>query len=1040
MYIRDRKYRRREVEKEIARHVPRGREWCDSDDALPDYITVCTPKGEVIGIHRDLLLRDLFWYHLIQQMQAHGKLPLVSFLDNLSILPITYVHGISILTPYSGSGILRANMALSNHGTFLERAIARLDPQLVVNLPRLTMGSDLFGNTKNSLSVYLPPEDPDISNFPTSRQTGLQDKSPLSIFQNFLRHFIFLSVNNLLHQWDFNKVCEWVVKNGGTDILIFLCQLRSPIMGVFARKAFHSAVQSDNVALGRKILQCKIRLHTDHPCQSQFWTNCLTDAVCNRNEAIVELLCQAGVHREINWWPWGVDWHLQLPALQKLLDYGAHPEAFFKNKGAGFPLISAALNGSLDAVKLLLNKGARVNLYLRNDYGTALQAAVFRGHSEVAKYLIQHGADINIPDTPQIQLPYWGIGGSGCQGISVLTPVQIAAKMNNLPLLQRLLQYGASAMACPVSAHPDIIPYLSDRFSKTIYKPHYENRRPIYTALQYGVMNHNVEMVALLLCEGVSPNSQVAPGVDDTPLQMSTRLGDVEIFKLLWSCGADINAPATSSNGRTAMQGAAESGSWEIISMLLRAGAQINEPAGAEQGMTALQAACLNGHSMIAGVLLAHGADLDARPSSVAGLTPIQTAAVHGDIGLVQDLMALGLDVNAPATEGGLTALLAATEHKRLPLLKVLVRHGADVNATADGGLQSPLMSAVRNNWLDGVRFLLKKSANVTDPPIPDEDDDYDPDELLSPLGWAINNDCEEMIDLLLQHGADVGAIVKFDSGLGALMHALDQGSSFEVIGLLLEKLPNLEGHRGWERVLELLLLGPLCDDTISSRRILDRVKLLPPLLRRKAALRAWNELPSYVGDHNYDEEPMRANIGLLLELGVSLDSRTSDESTLLTRTARRGYERSCSYLISRGATINAPAARYWGTPLQEAIKKSNTSIANILLDHGADINASPAEDCGVTALQAASINGMLELAVQLLERGADVAAPAAPRNGRTAINGAAERGYPDMVKLLLNAYPEDVDLEPIRWQAAGYAEKEGHIELAQWLRGGCAG
>ncbi|OJJ53761.1 hypothetical protein ASPSYDRAFT_110456, partial [Aspergillus sydowii CBS 593.65] len=957
VYIRDRKYRRREVEKEIARHVPRGREWCDSDDALPDYITVCTPKGEVIGIHRDLLLRDLPWYHLIQQMQAHG------------------------------SGILRANMALSNHGTFLERAIARLDPQLVVNLPRLTMGSDLFGNTKNSLSVYLPPEDPDISNFPTSRQTGLQDKSPLSIFQNFLRHFIFLSVNNLLHQWDFNRVCEWVVKNGGTDILIFLCQLRSLIMGVFARKAFLSAVQSDNVALGRKILQCKIRLHTDHPCQSQFWTNCLTDAVCNRNEAIVELLCQAGVHREINWWPWGVDWHLQLPALQTLLDYGAHPEAFFKNKGAGFPLISAALNGSLDAVKLLLNKGARVNLYLRNDYGTALQAAVFRGHYEVAKCLIQHGADTNIPVIREILLPGWSISGYEWLWCSVLTPVQISAKMNNLPLLQRLLHDGASAMACPISAHPDIIPFLSNRspkstYEQSIYEPHYENGRPVYTALQYGVMNHNVEMVALLLCEGVSPDSQVAPGVDDTPLQMSTRLGDDEIFKLLWSWGADINAPATSSNGRTAMQGAAENGSWEIISMLLRAGAQINEPAGAEQGMTALQSACLNGHSMIAGVLLAHGADLDARPSSVAGLTPIQAAAVHGDIGLVQDLIALGLDVNAPATDGGLTALLAATEHKRLPLLKVLVRHGADVNATADGGLRSPLMSAVRNNWLDGVRFLLEKSANVTDPPIPDEDDDYDPDELLSPLGWAINNDCEEMIDLLLQHGADVGAIVKFDSGLGALMHALDQGSSFEVIGLLLKKLPNLEGHRGWERVLELLLLGPLCDDAISRRRILGRVKLLPPLLRRKAALRAWNQLPSYVGDHNYDEEPMRANIGLLLELGVSLDSCDRDKSTLITRTARRGYERSCSYLISRGATINAPAARYWGTPLQEAIKKSNTSIANVLLDHGADINASPAEDCGVTALQAASINGMLELAVRLLEGGADVAAPAAPRNG----------------------------------------------------------
>lgn len=61
-------------------------------------------------------------------------------------------------------------------------------------------------------------------------------------------------------------------------------------------------------------------------------------------------------------------------------------------------------------------------------------------------------------------------------------------------------------------------------------------------------------------------------------------------------------------------------------------------------------------------------------------------------------------------------------------------------------------------------------------------------------------------------------------------------------------------------------------------------------------------------------------------------------------------------------------------------------------------------------------------------------------RHWRTAVDGAAECGRFDMVQLLLNAYPEGVDLEPIRWQAADYAEKKGHIELAKWLRGGCAG
>lgn len=226
--------------------------------------------------------------------------------------------------------------------------------------------------------------------------------------------------------------------------------------------------------------------------------------------------------------------------------------------------------------------------------------------------------------------------------IPLLTPVQIAAKVNNPGLVHMLLQHGASAMACPVSAHPDFKLYFSRRAEEDWnvtqrYKPRYDSRQKVYTALQYGALNQNMEIIALLMCTGVAPDSRVAPYVNDTPLQMSTRLGNVEMFRLLWSWGADLDAPPAARNGRTAVQGAAESGNLMILLMLRRAGAQINEPAGAEQGMTALQAACLNGNSLIAGVLLAHGADLNLGPSSVEGLTAIQAAAAHGDIRLVRD-------------------------------------------------------------------------------------------------------------------------------------------------------------------------------------------------------------------------------------------------------------------------------------------------------------------------------------------------------------------------------------------------------------------
>lgn len=126
-------------------------------------------------------------------------------------------------------------------------------------------------------------------------------------------------------------------------------------------------------------------------------------------------------------------WDLKVQVLPTLLAFGADPEKYIKDRETGFPLIDAARSGSLKAVKLLQSKGARVNLYLARYCGTALQAAASRGHLEVAEYLVQHGADINVPCVQQIQLPgYYNYEVL----ISILTPVQIAAMVDNVSFLR----------------------------------------------------------------------------------------------------------------------------------------------------------------------------------------------------------------------------------------------------------------------------------------------------------------------------------------------------------------------------------------------------------------------------------------------------------------------------------------------------------------------------------------------------------------------------------------------------------------------------
>ncbi|KAL3444691.1 ankyrin repeat-containing domain protein [Aspergillus insuetus] len=524
--------------------------------------------------------------------------------------------------------------------------------------------------------------------------------------------------------------------------------------------------------------------------------------------------------------------------------------------------------------------------------------------------------------------------------VAAQTPAQIAARENNLTLLELLLEHKADVMACPISTHVDMVQLCSyevrnNWFGESSPLPKYASDSIIHTPLQYPSIHQNMAMVRRLLSAGKHPDSQP---------------------------GADASAPPGSHNGRTALQAAAENGNIKIFSILERKGSLdklVKEGASKKGGMTALQSACYNGHFAMARLLIAHGANFSEDPSSVAGLTAVQAAALRGDMGTMEYLIELGADINAPAAPKGITALCASVVHKPLPFLRLLVQHGANINGPGNGQFITPLEATAHCNWSEGVEFLLGQS--------------FDP-EFRAPLGWAIKNDSPRMAALLLHHGADVLEVARFDWYYGwqcSLMYALHERSSLELIQLL---------------------LAELISDIVLSLSTNQQEKVIDIVLEDMFEL-----------DSGEDEEPI-------------MDYSLKDVSW---------YEL-CRFLVDHGATVNPPASEYCRTPLQDALRNEDVRMANFLLNHGADMNALPSKNRNMTALQAASTNGMFGMALRLLERGADVAATVAPYMKWTAIDGAAESGRWDM----------DVDVSPVCRQAAEYAEGEGHIELAQWLRG----
>lgn len=86
-------------------------------------------------------------------------------------------------------------------------------------------------------------------------------------------------------------------------------------------------------------------------------------------------------------------------AAETLLVAGANPNAAIEVV-PGFPttyLITAAANGSLDLVKLLLKHKAQVN-QLDGFKATALMAAAGKGHKDLVELLLASGADVKAKD------------------------------------------------------------------------------------------------------------------------------------------------------------------------------------------------------------------------------------------------------------------------------------------------------------------------------------------------------------------------------------------------------------------------------------------------------------------------------------------------------------------------------------------------------------------------------------------------------------------------------------------------------------------
>lgn len=240
----------------------------------------------------------------------------------------------------------------------------------------------------------------------------------------------------------------------------------------------------------------------------------------------------------------------------------------------------SAREGLMSTVQALVESGANINKTSPVDKSTALVIAISNGHYDVAKYLVDHGADPNIETIDGLGALYATVQSRWAPVAWTPTAFTSASgitqqQVDYLSLMKLLLEHGANPNA---------------RINKTLWfdPPHHNDSwakaagtTPFWRAAQAT----DLDAMKLLLAHGADP--KMASAENDTPLAVAAGVG--------WNGNFSTNAPnsfmaavkylveevkidvnATDASGYTAAMGAAYRGDNEVIQYLIDKGARLD--------------------------------------------------------------------------------------------------------------------------------------------------------------------------------------------------------------------------------------------------------------------------------------------------------------------------------------------------------------------------------------------------------------------------------------------------------------------------------
>nr|XP_058949946.1 ankyrin-1-like [Pocillopora verrucosa] len=650
------------------------------------------------------------------------------------------------------------------------------------------------------------------------------------------------------------------------------------------------------------------------------------------------------------------------------------------------PLMDAALNGNVKAVKSIMKRGADPSLMDNRGWNT-LHHAAQSGDTDIISLIHTH--------LPNIE-PKTGEG---------YTPLMVAAFCGNLHAVKWFLEKGAT-VACESNKGWNTLHYAAqggDTDIISLIHTHLPKIEPKSgegeTPLMVAAFCSNLNAVKWFIEKGETVACEGNKGWNT--LHYAAQGGDTDIISLIHTHLPNIES--TTDEGETPLMVAAFCGNLHAVKWFLEKGATV--ACESNNGWNTLHFAAQGGDTDIISLIHTHLPNIE--PKSGEGETPLMVAAFTGKLHAVKWFIEKGATV-ACESNNGWNTLHYAAQGGDTDIISLIHTHLPNIEPKSGEG-ETPLMVAAFCSNLHAVKWFIEKGETVA----------CEGNKGWNTLHFAAQGGDTDIISLIHTHLPNIesrtdegetplmvaafcgnlhavkwflekGATVASESNNGwNTLHFAAQGGDTDIISLIHTHLPNIEPKSGEGET-------PLMVAAFTGK--LHAVKWF---IEKGATVacesnRGWNTL------HHAAQGGDTDIISLIHTHLPNIESKTGEGHTPLMVAAFCGKLHAVKWFLEKGATVACENNRGWNT-LHYAAQGGDTDIISLIHTHLPNIESKSGE--GDTPLMVAAFCGNFHAVKWFLEKGATVTS--VESNGWNILHCAAQGSDPDTIDLILTHLPD---------------------------------